>query len=500
MTSPSEQQPREAGFFRAIREWGLTRGDNGFLGGVVDGLAQRVGMATGPARLIVVIAAIVLNGLMLLAYAAAWGLLPDRRGNIIIQNFGRGVPNVGALVGIAVLTLFGIGGLDGSGPFTSGVFRVGNLSFSEATPWTIVPVIASVLVSLAFVGGLVWFIIAMARRSQNPSPGQPAAAGGPRPAPAADAPTPSEAPTSPVGRDDVTAPTPAAQASHETPATPVYAAMPPRAAAASAPTPAPHASPAQPTSYHSAPPAKPRVPGPGRGFSLAGLAWIILSGAAVGLLDREDQLAVHPVVAWFVVMVTGLGVLLMIVSLAGRKLGFMGFMAIVLALPLPLITAGADELRDTYANDGGLVNINIGDVARQLDSLDANADSIDATTDFVDVYTEVLINGDCRNDATVPTNPASTTRLSFASLEADTSVDVVSQVTYVTISEGTDLNVVGRGDAQAHVVWPDRGITCDFWNARDQHLSLKNNVGPAVTLAVHDDAYSNTIVITEVSS
>ena len=51
MTTPSEQQPREAGFFRAIREWGLTRGDNGFLGGVVDGLAQRVGMATVPARI-----------------------------------------------------------------------------------------------------------------------------------------------------------------------------------------------------------------------------------------------------------------------------------------------------------------------------------------------------------------------------------------------------------------------------------------------------------------
>ena len=80
MTTPSEQQPSEAGFFRAIREWGLTRGDNGFLGGVVDGLAQRVGMATVPARIIVVIAAIILNGLVRLAYAAAWALLPDRQG------------------------------------------------------------------------------------------------------------------------------------------------------------------------------------------------------------------------------------------------------------------------------------------------------------------------------------------------------------------------------------------------------------------------------------
>ena len=49
---------------------------------------------------------------MLLAYAAAWALLPDRRGNIIVQNFGRGIPNVGALVGIAILTLIGVGGFD----------------------------------------------------------------------------------------------------------------------------------------------------------------------------------------------------------------------------------------------------------------------------------------------------------------------------------------------------------------------------------------------------
>lgn len=466
MTTPAEQQPPEAGFFRAIREWGLTRGDNGFLGGVVDGLAQRVGMATVPARLIVVLAAIVLNGVMLVAYAAAWGLLPDRRGNIIIQNFGRGVPNVGALIGIAILTLVGLGGLDGSGPFNRRIFQVGNSSFSDATPWTIVPLVVGMVIPLAFVGGLVWFIIVMARRSQNPSQGQSATAGSPRPTPAA------EARTSSHEQED-----------------------------AATPTPAPQASPVQPARYSPAtpaPPARPRVPGPGRGFYLVALAWIVLSGAAVGLLDREDQLAVHPVAAWFVVMVTGLGVLLMAVSLAGRKLGFMGFMAIVLALPLPVIAAGADDLRDAYAHDGSLVNFTFGGVARQFDSHNANAGSIDATADFVDVYTEVLINGECRNDATVPTTPTSTTRLSYESLETDTTVDVVSHVTYVTIRKGTDLNVVGQGDAPAHVVWPDRGLTCDFWNAGGQHLALKNNVGPAVTLVVYDDAYSHTIVMTEV--
>lgn len=132
------------------------------------------------------------------------------------------------------------------------------------------------------------------------------------------------------------------------------------------------------------------------------------------------------------------------------------------------VKAGADGLRHSYANDGSLLHIDIDGVTRQ--------------------------------EATVPTRPTSTTRLAFESLEADASVDVVSQVTYVTIPKGTDLSIVGDGDAQAHVIWPDRDITCDFWDAGGEHLSLKNNVGPAVTLVVYDDAYANTIVITEVQS
>ncbi len=480
MTTPSEQQPREAAFFRAIREWGLTRGDNGFLGGVVDGLAQRVGMATVPARIIVVIAALILNGLLLLTYAAAWALLPDRRGNIIIQNFGRGMPNVGALIGIAIFTLFGMSGLDTPGPF-----HYGSFSFSDATPWSVIALVMGILVPLAFVGAVIWFIVTMARRPQNPVLGQPAAPPSPQGAPAA------SAPATGTVQDDGTAPAPASMSADTQPtaAAPVFAAMPTPVASADA-----GPSPSQPTAYQQAPPAppvQPRVPGPGRGFYLTALAWIVLSGALVGFLDRRDELAVHPAAAWFVIMVTGLGVLLMAISLAGRKLGFLGFMVIVLALPLPLIAAGADELRDAYANDGSLLHIDLNDV-------DLRVAPYDATSDLSDVYTELLINGDCRNEATVPTNPTSTTRLSFESLEADTTVDVVSQVTYVTIPEGTDLSIVGDGDAQAHVIWPDREITCDFWDAGGDHLSLKSNVGPAVTLVVHDDAYANTIVITEV--
>jgi hypothetical protein len=347
-----------------------------------------------------------------------------------------------------------------------------------------------ILVPLAFVGGVVWFIITMVRRSQNPSPIQPAT---PPLGASAQANDPSSAPDDQAG---TTAASAAPAAGHGETAAPVYAAMPQRTASAAAP--APQATPVQPMSFPPvppAPPAQPRVPGPGRGFYLTALAWIVLSAAIAVAMERGDELAVHPAAAWFVMMVTGLGVLLMAVSLAGRKLGFLGFMTIVLALPLPAIAVGADELRETYAEDGSLLNIDIDfrDVAPQ-------ADAYDATEDFADQYSEVIINGDCRKESSIPTDPSSTARLSFTSLEEDTSVDVVTHVTYVTIPEGTDLIVEGQGDAQAHVVWPDRELTCDFWGAGGQHLTLANNVGPAVELVVYDDDFANTIVITEVSS
>src|SRR5690554_3850422 len=123
--SEQPQPPREAAFFTTIRGWGVVRGASGILGGVVDGVGQRIGLARVPARLLTVMAWIVMPGIVMLAYAAAWALLPDTKGNIIIQNFGRGITNVGALIGIAILTFLGIMGFD-NGPLFSLV--IGNQS------------------------------------------------------------------------------------------------------------------------------------------------------------------------------------------------------------------------------------------------------------------------------------------------------------------------------------------------------------------------------------
>src|SRR6187431_3441817 len=108
-TESSPEPTREAAFFTTIRSWGIVRGDNRVFGGVLSGVGARIGMAPAAARFIFVLIALITGGLGLLAYAAAWALLPDTEGRIIIQDFGRGRPNVGALVAIAILTLIGFG-------------------------------------------------------------------------------------------------------------------------------------------------------------------------------------------------------------------------------------------------------------------------------------------------------------------------------------------------------------------------------------------------------
>lgn len=504
MTSSPDSQQSEAGFFTTIRRWGITRGDNGFLGGVVDGLAQRVGMATGPARIIVVVAALFLNGIVLLAYAAGWALLPDRRGNIIVQNFARGVPNVGALIGIGLLGILGLGGID------NGItYQIGNFPF-DGGPFRVVAIIFAVLVPLAILAGVIGLIVVLSRRggqAPNTASGPPVYAAMPGQAPhqqpggaAAASPAAPEQAVDAGARDagagdaeagDAGAAATAATAGAAASGTDTEAEASgeaPTAAAASAMPSAQTYAPVPPV-----PPLKPRVPGPGRGFYLATLAWIFLSAAGVALAARNDDLAVHGSVAWFVTFVAGLGVLLILISLSGRKLGFLGFVGIMSVLPMIGIIASAEDIRESYARDESIITIDFG-----LEPEESVVEEFDATAVFAEEFPLVVINGGCYEETLVPTFPMSTARISALDMTEDMSVDVTAEVTHVSVPAGTSITVRGEGDAQAHVVWPERNITCDFYNAGGEHLRI---AGPTHTLelVVYDDEYANTIVLTEVS-
>lgn len=497
MTTTPDQAPQEAAFFRTIREWGITRGDNGVIGGVAEGLGDRVGMARVPARLILVVAAIPLTALVLIGYAAAWGLLPDRKGNIIVQNFGRGVPNVGALIGIAVLALMGFGSFDhGSGL----VFNTG--SWSSDFPWDnaslggvgrVIVIVIAILVPLLVTAAIITGIVLLVKKNGN---GAAAAQGAVYAAPPV---PPSQNPSS------AASPSPGAAAPSPGPAP-----TPPAPTAAAAVPPAQHWAPAPP-----APPLKPRVPGPGRAFYLLALSWAAIATAASAWLERTDRLAVHPFIAGIVIFVTGLGVILVLVSLAGRKLGFLGFVGIVSLIPLLVFAGNADSLRSTYAQTGGIT-------AHGSDAMDVvngividigpsavPTDAFDPTLAFGDTYSNVYFNGSCYQGQPEQYGTSSVQRLNLASEVApstdgavvpDTSIDVTAEVTYLSLPSGTNVTLTGEDFADATVVFPDHNMTCNFYAESGTYMELTHGDAPTVKLAVHDDQYANTIVIKEATS
>ena len=212
------------------------------------------------------------------------------------------------------------------------------------------------------------------------------------------------------------------------------------------------------------------MPGPGRAFYLVTLAWAAIAAAAAAWMERTDNLAVHPLVAGIVLFVTGLGVILIAISLAGRKLGFLGFVGIASLIPVLVFAGNADGLRTAYSEHGGITT------------------SSDYTVPF---------------DTVEPTPPFDPT-LKFPGLYAivsfDGTVDITAEVTYVTITTGTSITLTGDNNAQATVVFADRGFTCDFGNTGQKYLDLTNPDAKKINLVVHDDQYANTIVIKEVTS
>lgn len=464
MTTP-DTEPREAAFFSTIRSWGIVRGPEGLLGGVISAVGKRVGLAPWPARLIYILIAIFAFPFALLAYAAGWALLPDAQGNIVVQNFGRGVMNVGALIGIAIIGLVGFFSLNDAGPFWFSINAPDAGPLAGASLGALA-ILFGLMVPLLFAVGITLLIVWLIRRSNSGTPEERAAA---------------------IAAAEVQAAAATADANVKAAAASSAATAQANAATATATAPRPPAPPA--------PPAAPRVPGPGKGFYLFTLAWAFIAAAIIAWCAREGLLSIWPVFAWGMLFYTGLGVILLAVSLSGRRVGFLGFLGWFGALPAIILLAGHDGLLKAYSGEDAPAPVVIDLVVDEY----VDEPIEDPTELFANEYASVLLGTDCRSETAAPTPyEGSSARIAIASpVTKAVAHDILAATTTVTIPQGTNLDIVSDGDAQAEVYFADKDLVCTFWGYEGTYVSLANAGEPVVTLTVRDDTTANLIILKE---
>jgi phage shock protein PspC (stress-responsive transcriptional regulator) len=154
--------PGESGFFTWLRALGVQR-QNGWLGGVCGGIAARIGLDPLLVRGIAVVLAVV-GAPVVLLYAIAWFLLPDAAGTIHARELGHGRVTR-ALPGIVAVFLLSFLPLT-QGFWYAGALYWGDLGWGGAAGriiWTAV-LLAAVIVLV------VW----LARRSSAEIPMTPA--------------------------------------------------------------------------------------------------------------------------------------------------------------------------------------------------------------------------------------------------------------------------------------------------------------------------------------
>jgi hypothetical protein len=222
------------------------------------------------------------------------------------------------------------------------------------------------------------------------------------------------------------------------------------------------------------------------------LAWALIAAAGTAWASREELLSIYAPLAWGMVFMTGLGVILIIVSLSGRKLGFLGFLGAVGMFPALLLLVWHADLLDSYAND------RVGIEFAVTEAFDL-PEPVDPTAQFANQYQTVMFAGHCWVESEVPLDTyAGTARITVpAPVDKDVTYPVLAATTTVVVPAGTGLRVTSDGWAQATVHFADRDLTCNYPGEEGEYVVLTNPGQPVVTLAVADDAVANTIVIEE---
>ena len=459
-TPPSYAEPpthEGTGFFAAIRRTGLYRSDQRWVGGVAGGLAGRFGIDPLLVRGIFGVSCL-LFGLGLIAYGAAWALLPEQRdGRIHLEETIRGRFDA-ALLGAIAFVIIGLARGDGSFGHGTGLGW-----FSGFVGVAVVIVIIVLLVSQG------------TRHSAGGSP-QPGPYG-PFPGPGAPtgtfgAPTGTfGAPAGAFGAPPMPAPARPATTGPAVQVPPPGPYYSPGYTPAYAP-PAPHVSGYAPNPRQAAAPPvaipRPRVPGPGSTVVGAVVALGLIALAALlgaSRLGRFDGEVALTTVGAFVVL---LGLAIIVSGLRGRRSGVLGFFAIMTILICSPLAVGHNQNWEwTWTTDGAGVanNADVRMTTRVQAEAGYSAGLGDTTVDLTDVplTSETL---------TVPLHVGVGTLVVIVPKDASVTANVksgVGDVTWQVGGERQSSSGVGAGDR--HFASPE--VT----DGTDPQLTLDVNVG-----------------------
>ncbi len=335
MTSPQPTPPVGGQqFFDSIRGSGFSRAPSRWIGGVASGLASRLRVDPLIIRGAFLIAGIVVTGITLLVYAVAWLLLPEQRdGRIHLEQAFRGVFD-GALVGIGVMVVLGLGSIDNFFVFGN------NTSPVAAVFW----IVASIAVAIG-----IYYLVQQSGPSSptasHPAPGAAPAQGHSTTSFTQAHPTPADQSTTQVIPAQSPEPT---DAVHDHSGTPVSDAAPGSATPWSAP-----ASQTGTTSGWTPPPVhNSSNPTGGSQFALLlGLVFLVAAGFLVadtsGML--VDDLSLVALVSAIALVLGGLAVV--VNGIRGYSSGSSGFFAIVaLIVTLSATSATASGISITRDN------------------------------------------------------------------------------------------------------------------------------------------------------
>lgn len=307
-TPPNGARPQS--FFDWVRDQGIYRGRDRWVGGVASGIAQRLGVDPLIVRGIFIVLAI-FAGVGVLLYGLAWALLPEPDGRIHVQEAGAGRWS-GGMTGALITTVIGLPGL-GSGVW--GWDRHGFGGFVWTVFW------------LGGIGYLIYYL-AQRNRNRNGAPAMSSYPAGPvHPADTAGQPDPQHLQTASFAGPSYESTGP----SYES-AGPSYGSTP---SAWGAPPPAGPTPPTgggyRPGPEGSVPAARSRNLGPGTPAVAVTVGSALLVGGGLKALDAANAIDLgdssNAVVWASAAAVLGLGILF--AGLRGRTSGILGFFAAV---------------------------------------------------------------------------------------------------------------------------------------------------------------------------